>query len=53
MIPKEQSPKFINIATGSRNGLFTLYAIDENGNVWQYTPAVGWSVLTMQRVARA
>ena len=52
MIPKEQSPKFIQItATRDITGQETLYAIDEIGNVWEFI-GLGWSILNMQRMAQ-
>ena len=50
MIPKEQSPKFVNITTGLKNNACVLYAVDEIGNVWEYTSADGWHILEMTRI---
>ena len=36
--------------TGLKNNACVLYAVDEIGNVWEYTPADGWHVLEMTRI---
>ena len=49
MIPKEQSPKFINIAMAydKISGEIVVAAIDEIGNVWWYRN--GWTLFNMTR----
>ena len=50
MIPKEQSPKFIQMCEGPSGSGKGLYALDENGNVWLFVNN-GWRILNMERIA--
>ena len=58
MIPKEQSPKFIQITASpiSQDSTSRLVALDEIGNVWVFHSAndavgmpSGWHILNMKR----